>query len=57
MTNITDISHRSAEQVTERLDRLISKIRDVQGPYMDGEKPADVVLVCYTDMCTALECC
>lgn len=36
---------RSAEQVTERLDRLISKIRDIQCRHMNGEKPADVVLV------------
>ena len=36
---------RSAEQVSERLDMLISKIRDLQSPYMHGEKPANVVLV------------
>ncbi|EEA18790.1 hypothetical protein EYB25_008890 [Talaromyces marneffei] len=34
----------SAQQVTERLDRLISKIRDLQRPFMDGSEPADVVL-------------
>jgi hypothetical protein len=36
---------RSPEQVTERLDRLIAKIKEHQQPYMNGEKPADVVLV------------
>ncbi|KAF3903126.1 hypothetical protein ABW21_db0205684 [Orbilia brochopaga] len=37
----------SAEKVTDRLDRLISKIRDIQMPYINGEKPADVVLVAH----------
>lgn len=37
---------RSAQQVAERLDRLIAQIREIQAPYMHGEKPADVVLVC-----------
>jgi hypothetical protein len=36
---------RSPQQVTERLDRLIAKIRDIQRPHMNGEKPADVVVV------------
>ncbi len=36
---------RSAQQVTKRLDRLIAQIREIQAPYMNGEKPADVVLV------------
>lgn len=35
----------SAGQVTKRLDRLISEIREYQRPNMNGEKPADVVLV------------
>ncbi|KAH8204823.1 hypothetical protein TruAng_001012 [Truncatella angustata] len=37
----------SAEQVTARLDRLISQIRDVQRPGFGGEKPCDVVLVAH----------
>ena len=36
---------RSAQQVTKRLDCLIAQIRGIQAPYMNGEKPADVVLV------------
>ncbi|KAI0513310.1 putative phosphoglycerate mutase [Xylaria bambusicola] len=32
----------SRQQVTERLDRLILQIQDIQKPYMNGEKPADV---------------
>lgn len=40
-----EIGNRSAQQVTDRLDGLIKKIYDIQGPYMHGEKPADVVLV------------
>ena len=32
-------------QVTKRLDRLIARIREMQAPYMGGEKPVDVVLV------------
>ncbi|KFG84312.1 putative phosphoglycerate mutase [Metarhizium anisopliae] len=35
----------SMQQVTERLDELISRIREIQRPYMNGEKPVDVVLV------------
>ncbi|OAL52613.1 phosphoglycerate mutase [Pyrenochaeta sp. DS3sAY3a] len=37
----------SAQQVTERLDRLISTIRNLHGPYMNGEKQVDVVLVAH----------
>ncbi|OCK72864.1 phosphoglycerate mutase [Lepidopterella palustris CBS 459.81] len=37
----------SPEQVTERLDRLIAKIKEHQQPYMNNEKPADVVLVAH----------
>ena len=33
------------DQIAERLDRLISQIRDIQRPYMKGEKPVDVLLV------------
>lgn len=36
---------RSVQQVAERLDRLIAQIREVQAPYMNGEKPVEVVLV------------
>ena len=36
---------RSAQQVTERLDRLIEQIRNVQAPCFNGESHADVVLV------------
>ena len=39
------MNNRSADQVTERLDRLIAQIREIQAPYMHGEKPADVVVV------------
>ncbi|KAI4264200.1 MAG: hypothetical protein L6R42_000666 [Xanthoria sp. 1 TBL-2021] len=35
----------SADAVTARLDTLISKIRDLQGPNMHGERPCDVVLI------------
>ncbi|OTA57657.1 phosphoglycerate mutase [Hypoxylon sp. EC38] len=35
----------SAEQVKSRLDRLISDIHDVHRPNMNGEQPADVLLV------------
>ncbi|OTA91099.1 hypothetical protein M434DRAFT_389378 [Hypoxylon sp. CO27-5] len=34
----------SAEQVTSRLDRLISDIHDIHRPNMNGEQPADVLL-------------
>lgn len=39
------INLRSAQQVTERVDELISQINGVQKPYMGGEKPADVLVV------------
>lgn len=35
----------SPEQVAERLDKLIREIREIQKPFMRGEKPADVLLV------------
>lgn len=38
---------RSPEQVTERLDSLIRKIHEIQGPCMHGERPADVLLVAH----------
>ncbi|KAF2029523.1 phosphoglycerate mutase [Setomelanomma holmii] len=37
----------SPQQVTERLDRLIAKIRALQRPHMDGSKAADVVVVAH----------
>ncbi|KAL2166387.1 hypothetical protein VTG60DRAFT_2816 [Thermothelomyces hinnuleus] len=37
----------SMQQVSERLDRLISQIREIQRPYMNGEKPTDVLLVAH----------
>lgn len=36
---------RSAQQVVERLDRLILQIKEIQKPYMRGEKSANVLLV------------
>jgi len=36
---------RSPEQVAERLDKLAGEIREIQRPFMRGEKPADVLLV------------
>lgn len=36
---------RTADEVTNRLDTLIKKIHEIQGPYMYGEKPVDVVVV------------
>lgn len=42
---LADCLYRSAEMVTERLDRLIQQIRTIQQPHMDGSKPVDVVLV------------
>ncbi|EPS39802.1 hypothetical protein H072_6395 [Dactylellina haptotyla CBS 200.50] len=37
----------SAEQITQRLDRLISQIREIQQPCMNGQGPGDVVLVAH----------
>ncbi|KAI1008139.1 hypothetical protein K3495_g88 [Podosphaera aphanis] len=37
----------SAVEVTNRLDRIITQIRKIQGPSMFGEKPADVVLIAH----------
>ncbi|KAF2415859.1 putative phosphoglycerate mutase [Tothia fuscella] len=37
----------SRHQITERLDRLISQIKEIQQPYMHGEKPVDVLLVAH----------
>ena len=35
----------SVQNVAERLDRLIAQIREIQAPYVNGEKPVDIVLV------------
>ncbi|TAQ90170.1 Sedoheptulose-bisphosphatase/4-nitrophenylphosphatase [Chlorociboria aeruginascens] len=37
----------SAAEVSNRLDRIISKIREIQGPYLNGEKGVDVVLIAH----------
>ncbi|KAH6674472.1 histidine phosphatase superfamily [Halenospora varia] len=37
----------SAAEVTTRLDKVISKIREIQGPYMYGEKGVDIVLIAH----------
>lgn len=37
----------SAREVSDRLDRIIAEIRKIQGPYMHGEKPVDVVLIAH----------
>lgn len=37
----------SAAEVAARLDRIIAKIREIQGPYMHGEKAVDVVLIAH----------
>ncbi|MCJ1481376.1 hypothetical protein MMC06_001533 [Schaereria dolodes] len=45
----TEVSEggESAEKVTERLDRLITKIQEFQEPNIKGAKPADVLLVAH----------
>ncbi|KAI4671319.1 uncharacterized protein J4E88_009353 [Alternaria novae-zelandiae] len=40
-------SGESAQQVSDRLDRLICEIRDIQSPAMNGERPVDIVLVAH----------
>jgi len=37
----------TAAEVAARLDRIIAKIREIQGPYMYGEKAVDVVLIAH----------
>ena len=37
----------SAAEVSTRLDRIIAKIKGIQGPYMHGEKSVDVVLIAH----------
>jgi probable phosphoglycerate mutase len=34
-------------QVTGRLDELISRIRDIQGPHLKDEAPSDVIIVAH----------
>ncbi|KAL4983894.1 histidine phosphatase superfamily [Aspergillus falconensis] len=41
------VGGESSEEVTERLDRLISQIKDIQRPYINGKEPADVLLVAH----------
>jgi hypothetical protein len=36
---------RVKEQVKERLDKVITAIKEMQGPCMRGEKAADVLVV------------
>jgi len=43
MTNL--FFYRSPEQVTARLDKLVAQTKDIQRPYMTGERAADVLLV------------
>jgi broad specificity phosphatase PhoE len=37
----------TAAEVSTRLDRIIAKIRAIQGPYMHGEKGVDIVLIAH----------
>ncbi|KAL4935988.1 hypothetical protein BDV06DRAFT_233805 [Aspergillus oleicola] len=37
----------SREEVTERLDRLISQIKNIQRPYIKENEPADVLIVAH----------
>ena len=37
----------SAAEVSSRLDRIIGQIKEIQGPYMHGEKGVDVVLIAH----------
>jgi broad specificity phosphatase PhoE len=37
----------SPVEVTTRLDRIISKIKEIQAPYMHGEKGVDVILIAH----------
>lgn len=38
---------RNPGQVTDRLDSLIEKIKDLQRDSMHGEKPADVIVIAH----------
>lgn len=37
----------SPAEVTARLDVLIAKIKEIQGPYMHGEKAVDIVIIAH----------
>jgi sedoheptulose-bisphosphatase len=37
----------TAAEVSDRLDRIIARIKEIQGPYMHGEKAVDVVLIAH----------
>jgi broad specificity phosphatase PhoE len=37
----------SPAEVTARLDLLIEKIKEIQGPYMHGEKAVDIVIIAH----------
>jgi probable phosphoglycerate mutase len=37
----------SADEVKQRLDRVVVRIREIQSPYMHGEKCVDVVLIAH----------
>ncbi|GAM82993.1 hypothetical protein ANO11243_009790 [Dothideomycetidae sp. 11243] len=39
------VSGRSVQQVTDRLDKLISQIKEIQRPHMRGPEPCDILLV------------
>ena len=41
------VEGESAAEVSERLDRVIGKIREIQAPFMHGEKEVDVVLIAH----------
>lgn len=45
LASLNSPTYRSMQQVSDRLDRLILQIREIQRPYMKGGKPADVLLV------------
>lgn len=37
----------SAEEITKRLDNFIARIKEIQAPCVNGEKPADVVVIAH----------
>lgn len=45
LENVTEWLSRSKEDIEQRLDCLIKKIKELQRPYMRGEGIGDVVLV------------
>lgn len=42
-----DACFRTPEEVTKRIDALITKIRELQAPHMKDDEPKDVVLVAH----------